>query len=82
MWRRLLETLSRKKSYNDESPSYKTAKLARVLGLADLTFMGIGATLGLGVFVLAGAVAKNQAGPAVILSLTLAAVASLFSGTL
>lgn len=55
-------------------------KLSRILNLFDLTFLGIGSTLGVGIYVLAGSVAQNVAGPAVCLSFLVAAVASGISG--
>lgn len=54
--------------------------LAKCLGLVDLTAIGIGSTLGVGIYVLAGDVAKTTAGPAVVFSFLLAAVVSLLSG--
>ncbi len=51
-------------------------RLKRVLNARSLTAIGLGATIGTGVFVLTGTVAANQAGPAVTLSLLIAAFGS------
>ena len=50
--------------------------LSRSLGLWQLTAIGIGGIIGAGIFALAGAVANDTAGPAVILSFLVAGVAS------
>lgn len=73
---KLWNALTRKKQ-NDTS---EESKLARVLNLFDLTALGVGSTLGLGVYVLAGSVAYEQAGPAVTISFLIAAIASAFAG--
>lgn len=73
----LWTSLSRKKR-NDDSGG--ESKLARVLNLFDLTALGVGSTLGLGVYVLAGSVAREHAGPAVTLSFLIAAIASAIAG--
>lgn len=72
----IYETLARKKPLCDSSPT----KLAKVLSAFDLTALGIGSTLGVGVYVLAGEVSKVTAGPAVIFSFMIAAIASIFAG--
>lgn len=51
-------------------------RLKRVLSVWSLTAIGLGATIGTGVFVLTGQVAANQSGPAVTLSLFIAAFGS------
>jgi len=78
MTSRLWKALSRRRV--DEKEDAKDEQLARVLGLFDLTALGVGATLGLGVYVLAGSVAKDTSGPAVCISFLIAAVASAFAG--
>lgn len=65
---------------NIVSSSTTATELRRCLSTIDLTFIGIGSTLGAGIYVLTGEVAKNKAGPAIVLSFLIAAVASLLSG--
>lgn len=72
----LVKSFSRKKHVDLTSSS----KLARCLGTLDLTALGVGATLGVGTYVLAGAISKYQSGPAVCLSMAIAAFASIFAG--
>ena len=50
--------------------------LRRVLGLWQLTAIGLGAIIGVGIFVLTGVIAATTAGPAVVLSFLLAGAAS------
>lgn len=68
-----------KKKVFQESTLGET-KLARKLDAIDLTALGVGSTLGVGLYVLAGEVSKTVAGPAVVLSFLLAAIASVFAG--
>uniref|UniRef100_A0A8B9Q9W3 Solute carrier family 7 member 14 n=1 Tax=Apteryx owenii TaxID=8824 RepID=A0A8B9Q9W3_APTOW len=55
-------------------------KLARVLTTLDLISLGVGSCVGTGMYVVSGLVAKEMAGPGVIVSFIIAAVASILSG--
>lgn len=54
--------------------------LAKVLTTVDLVSLGVGSCVGTGMYVVAGLVAKAMAGPGVLLSFIIAAVASVLSG--
>ncbi len=54
--------------------------LRRALGPFHLISIGIGSIIGTGIFVLTGTAAAHHAGPALLLSFVLAAVACVFSG--
>ncbi|XP_028418596.1 high affinity cationic amino acid transporter 1-like [Dendronephthya gigantea] len=73
----LLRLFTRRKEVSSEVSS---SNLSRCLTTWDLVSLSIGATLGAGIYVVTGQVAGSIAGPAVIVSFTIAAVASVLSG--
>ncbi|MEU7177310.1 MULTISPECIES: amino acid permease [Streptomyces] len=60
----------------EETEGSSGPRLTRVLGLWQLTAIGVGGIIGAGIFTLAGTVANGKAGPAVLLSFLIAGVAS------
>jgi APA family basic amino acid/polyamine antiporter len=64
------------KSVDALTAAAEQTQLKRVLGPLDLTLLGIGAIIGTGIFVLTGQAAAMHAGPAIVLSMIVAGLAS------
>lgn len=58
----------------------KTSGMTKSLGAFDLLMLGIGSVIGTGIFVLTGVAAAEYAGPAVVFSFIMSAVACAFAG--
>lgn len=74
----LLKIFAQKKVIDPNSLTQ--TQLSRCLSVFDLTTLGIGSTLGAGIYVLAGEVARSVAGPSIVISFFVAGVASVLSG--
>ena len=73
-------SLFTKKSIAELRAEADAGTLRRSLGPLSLTALGIGSIIGTGIFVLTGTAASQYAGPALVLSMVIAAVGCAFAG--
>jgi len=74
-----MNSIFRKKSIADTLAGAKKNPLKKTLGAFDLIMLGVGCTIGTGIFVLTGIAAAKYAGPAISISFVLAGLACLFA---
>lgn len=74
---RFIRLLTRRKEIDND---LSNSQLCRCLNVFDLTSIGVGATVGAGLYVVTGQIARDVAGPAIVLSFFIAAVAAFLSG--
>lgn len=73
-------SLFRKKSIDEILANSQKNSLKKSLGVFDLVMIGIGCTIGTGIFVVTGIAAAQYAGPAISISYFIAAVVCIFAG--
>ncbi|CAI9099358.1 OLC1v1036165C2 [Oldenlandia corymbosa var. corymbosa] len=73
------QCLFRRKRGDSNNNKRVTSQLAKRLSVFDLVGIGVGSTIGAGVYILIGAVAREQTGPALTFSFLLAGTAAALS---
>ena len=73
-------SLFTKKSIAELRVEADKGTLRRALGPLNLTALGVGSIIGTGIFVLTGTAASQHAGPALVVSMLIAAIACAFAG--
>src|SRR4051812_30972294 len=75
-----MSALLTRKSVHELRLEAEKGILRRSLGAINLTALGVGSIIGTGIFVLTGTAASQNAGPALVLSMVIAAIACAFAG--
>jgi APA family basic amino acid/polyamine antiporter len=76
----MLKKLLATKSFEHIHTEHRDSQLKRVLGPWQLTLLGVGATIGTGIFVLTGLEAAQHAGPAIVISFIIAGIGCMLAG--
>lgn len=78
---KLLQNLIKRKNLDEAITNAQKGGLEKTLGAWDLIILGVGAIIGSGIFAIVGVAAAGEsgAGPALIVSMVIAAIACVFS---
>jgi len=76
----MLKQMLTTKSFDHISSEHKSSQLKRILGPWQLALLGVGCTIGTGIFVLTGQEAAIHAGPAIVISFIIAGIGSMLAG--
>jgi APA family basic amino acid/polyamine antiporter len=75
-----MKSLFRTKSIESILEAAKKNPLKKTLGALDLVLLGVGGTIGTGIFVLTGIAAAEHAGPGIAISFFIAGLVCMFAG--